>query len=97
MYSEVGKISSQYVSLSTVRDYSHKTLNMSLETKNKVVEMKMDLKNIPILDIMHLHKQTGDILFTDLLKATLKLSKLQTNKSRIENQLRHEKVENIAH
>ena len=59
--------------------------------------MKMDLENIPIPDMIHLHKQTRDILFTDMLKDTLKLSKLQTSKSRIENQLMQEKVENESH
>ena len=59
--------------------------------------MKMDLENIPILDMIHMHKKIGDILFTSLLKATLKLSKLQTSKRRIENQLRQEKVENKSH
>ena len=53
--------------------------------------------NIPIPDMIHLHQEIGDILFIDLLKATLKLSKLQTIKSRIENQLRQEKVENKSH
>ena len=59
--------------------------------------MKMDLENIPIPDMIHLHKQTRDILFIDMLKDTLKLSKLQTSKSRIENQLMQEKVENESH
>ena len=72
-------------------------MNLTLETKNGVAEMKMDLENIPILDMIHLHKKIRDILFTNLLKATLRLSKLQTSKSRIENQLRQEKVENKSH
>ena len=59
--------------------------------------MKMDLENIPIPDMIHLHKQTRDIIFIDMLKDTLKLSKLQTSKSRIENQLMQEKVENESH
>ena len=78
LYSEVRKISNQDVSLVSVRDYSQNTLNLDLATKNRVTEMKMELENIPILDMVHLHKQTGDIFFTDLLKATLGLSKLKT-------------------
>ena len=57
--------------------------------------MKMDLENIPIPDMIHLHTQIG--IFTDLLKATLKLSNLQSSKRRIDNQLRKEKVENKSH
>ena len=73
LYLEVRKISSQDVSLITVRDYSQNTLNLALTTKNRVVEMKMDFKNIPIPDMIHLYKKTWDILFADLLKDTLKL------------------------
>ena len=73
---EVRKISSKDVSLVTVRDHSQKTLNFSIATKNKVAEIKMSLENIPIPDMIHLHKKTGDIIFTDMLKATLKLSRL---------------------
>ena len=70
---------------------------MALENQNRVVKMNMNLADIPIPDMIHLHKKTGDILFTDLLKATLKLLKLHTTKSKIENQLRQEKVENKYH
>ena len=59
--------------------------------------MNLDLEKIPIPGMIHLHRKTWDILFNDLLKATLKLSKLQTSKSKIENQLRKEKVENKSH
>ena len=68
-----------------------------METKNRVFEMKIDLENIPIPEMIHLHKKTWDILFTDLLKATLKLSKLQTIKRKNDNQLRKEKVEKKSH
>ena len=56
----------------------------------------MNLEDIPIPYLIHFHKQNGDILFIDLLKTTLKLSKLEATKSKIENQLRQEKVENRA-
>ena len=92
------KISIQDVSLVSVRDYAQNNdMNLALETKNRVVEMKMNLEDIPIPGMIHLHKQTGDILFTDLLKATMRLSKLHINKRKIENHLRQEKVENKAH
>ena len=97
LYSKVRKIYNQDVSLVSVRDYSQNSLKLALATKNIVAEMKMDLENIPLPNMIHLHKQTWDILFTNLLKATLRLSKLRTSKRKIENQLRQEKVENEAH
>ena len=97
LYPEVRKISNQDISLVSVRYYSQNNLNLALETKNRVFEMKMDLENIPIPHMIHMHKKMWDIFCTDLLKATLKLSKLQTCKRKIENQLRQERVENKAH
>ena len=85
------------VSLITVRDHSEKTFNFSIATKNKVAEMKMRLENMPIPYMIHLHKKTGDIIYTDMLKDTLKLSRLQSSKRKIENHLREEKVENRSH
>ena len=93
LYAEVTKISSKDVSLVTIRDHNQDTFNLEIETKNKVAEMKMILENIPIPDMIHLHKQTRDIIYTDLLKETLKVSRLQYSKSKIENHIRQEKVE----
>ena len=59
--------------------------------------MKMNLENIHILDMIHLHKQARDIIYTDILKATLKVSMMHSSKSKIENHLKKEKVENKAH
>ena len=47
--------------------------------------------------MIHLHKQTREVIYNDLLKATLKVFRLQSTKTNIENQLRQEKVENKAH
>ena len=58
LYSEVRKISNQDISLVPVRDYIQNTLNLSLEIKNTVVEVKMNLHDIPIPDMNHLHKKT---------------------------------------
>ena len=56
--------------------------------------MRMNLKNIPTTDMIHLHRETCDIIYTDLLKETLQVSKLQLSKKRVEDLLRKEKVEN---
>ena len=97
LYSKMRNISNKNVSLVSVRDYAQNTLNLALENRNRVTEVKMNLDDVPILYMIHLHKKTWDILFTDLLKVTLGLLKLQTLKNKIENQLRQEKVENISH
>ena len=76
LYYEVRNISNQDVSLVSVRDYVQNTLNLDLDSKKIVVEVKMNLDDIPILDMIHPHKYTRDILFTHFLKITLELYKL---------------------
>ena len=56
LYSEGRNISNQEVSLIVVRDQTHNTLNLVLPTNSKVVEMKMDMEDIPIPDMIHFHK-----------------------------------------
>ena len=55
LYSKVRNISNQDVSLVLVRDYVQNTLNLALERKNNVVEVKMNLDDIPIPEMIHLH------------------------------------------
>ena len=76
LYVELKKISNKDVSLVSVRDHTQNTLNLRIETKNKVPKMRMSLDNIPIPDMIHLHKQTEDIIYIELLKDTLKVSRL---------------------
>ena len=88
------KISSKEVSLVTVKDHTKNTLNLAVSTKKMIAEMRLSLKDIPVLDMVHLHKQTGEVIYTDLMKDAFKASKLQSTVSRFENQLKQEKVEN---
>ena len=70
---------------------------MEVATQNRVAKMRLNMQKIPVPDKIHLHKHTGEFIYIELMKATLKVSKLQTTLSRIENQLRQEKVENKVH
>ena len=60
----------------TVTDHAKNTLELAVITKNKVAEMRLNLENILVLDTIHLHKKTGDVIYNSLLKSTLKVSKL---------------------
>ena len=59
--------------------------------------MRLNLENILVPNMIHLHQYTGDVIYSNLLKSTLKVSKLQSTKNKIQNQLRHERVENKAY
>ena len=60
---------------------------------NKVFEVNVSLSKVPTFDIIHLNKDTGDILNTILLKATIQLSKSKESKAKTYDLLRKSRVE----
>ena len=64
---KVRKFLDQDMSLVTVRDQARGTLNLAVIKGNKVAEMKLDPKKAPKTDVIHLHKEIGDIIYNDLL------------------------------
>ena len=58
-------------------------MNLVVATKNRIDEMRLNMKDILVLDIIHFHKQTREVIYNDLLKATLKVSKLQSTEAKI--------------
>ena len=63
---------------------------------NKVSEVNVNLEKIPTIDIIHFHRETNDIIYTRLLKSTLQVSKLESDKNKDHGLLWKEKVENKA-
>ena len=62
----------------------------------KVSEMEVKLDKISVLDQIQLHKQTGDVIYSDLLHAIMIINKLESLGDKTEVQLKHEIVENSA-
>ena len=62
LYDGVRKISSKDVSLVTVKDHAQNTLNLAVATKNRVAEIRLNLENIHVPDMIHLHKQIGEVI-----------------------------------
>ena len=58
--------------------------------------MEVKLDKISVLDKIQLHKQTGDVIYSDFLHAIMKINKLQSLVDKMEVQLKHERVENKA-
>ena len=81
----------------TIRDQARGTLNLDVTTGKKLVELWVDPKKVPKTDVIHLHKEIGHIIYTDLLQDTLQISNLQYGKTRVEELLQKEKVENKSH
>ena len=96
LYSEALWFPCPNVALKTVRDRATDTLSLSLAMGNKVSEVSVNLSKVPTTDIIHLNKETGDILNTRFLKATIQMSKLEESKAKTLNILRKVRVENKA-
>ena len=62
----------------------------------KMSEMEIRLDKISIPDKIQLHKQTSDIIYSNLLQAMIRINKLQVLIDKSEIQLKHERVENKA-
>ena len=81
-------------SLISTRDVERNTLKLAMVSDKKVAEMEVILDKISVPDKIQLHKQTGDIIYSDLLHAMVKINKLQVLVDKLEVQLKHEKIEN---
>ena len=83
-------------SLVSTRDVEKNTLKLAMVSDKKVSEMEVRLDKISVPDKIQLHKQMGDIIYSDLLHAMVRINKLQNLVDKLEVQLKHEKVENKA-
>ena len=81
-------------SLISTQDVERSTLKLAMVTDKKVAEMKVRLDQISVPNKIQLHKQIGDIIYSDLLHAMMKINKLQVLVDKLEVQLKHEKIEN---
>ena len=82
----LGKFPARMFLWLTVRDHTQNNLNITIATKNKVAEMRMNLEKIHVPRMIHFHKPTREVIYSDLLKETLKFlgysqlrEKLRTN------------------
>ena len=84
------------MALKTISDHATDTLSLALAIGNKVLEVILNLSNVPTTDIIHLNKETRDILNARPLKATIHMSKLEESKAKTLDILRKVRVENKA-
>ena len=94
LYEKVKQFPKLDVTLETVSDHVKDTLSLAMNVGSKVSEVNVNLENIPTIDIIDLNKETNYILNTRLLKATIQVSILESNKNKNQDLLRKERVEN---
>ena len=76
MLPRVRKLINKKTSLISTRDEERNTLKFVVVSDKKVSEMEVKLDKISVPDKIQLHKQTGDVIYSDLLHATLKITQL---------------------
>ena len=74
-----------------MRDHATNTLSLALTMGNKVSQVNLNLAKVPTTNIIHLNRETNDILNAILLKATLQISKLEASKTKTLDLLRKPK------
>ena len=67
----------QKTSLISTRDVERNTLKFAMVSDKKVSEMEVRLDKISVPDKIQLHKHLRDIIYSNLLHATMKSNKLQ--------------------
>ena len=81
-------------SLIFARDAERNTFKLAMVNDKKMSEMEIRLDKISVPDKIQLHKQTSDIIYSDLLQAMMRVNKLQILVDKLEIQLKHERIEN---
>ena len=92
----VRSLNNPKTSLISTRDVERNTFKLAMVSDKKMSEMEVRLDKISVLDKIQLHKQMGDIIYSNLLHAMMRVNKLQVLVDKLEVQLKHEKVENKA-
>ena len=85
LFPKVRDISGKEISLVTIKDHVKNTLNLVVTTHDRVSEIRLNLQKILVPGKIHLHKQTGEVIYIELLKVTLKVSNLKSIVLRLEN------------
>jgi hypothetical protein len=89
---EVRNISSNKMSLLTIKDPTRNVLNFALTEDEKVTEVKIQMDKVNIPNKILFHKQTNEMLYYDLLHMSLNKNKLENKVERLEKQLKKEKA-----
>ena len=76
IFPKVRDIPNKEVSHITIKYHVNNNFNLEVASHDRVSKMRIDLQNILVPYKVHLHTHIGEVIYTDLLKATPKVSKL---------------------
>lgn len=89
---DVRKASPNKLSLLTIKESTKNVLNIALGEEEKVAEMKLRMDEISVLDKIHFHRQTSEVLYQDLLQSILSNKKLESKVIKLKEQLKKKKA-----
>ena len=76
MLPQVRGLYSSKTSLVSARDAERNTFKMAMVSDKKISKMEIHLDKISTPDKIQLHKETSDIIYSDLLQAMVRINKL---------------------
>ena len=89
---EVRKASPNKLSLLTIKELTKNVLNIAFIEEEKVAEMKLRMDQISVPDKIHFHRKTSEVLYHDLLQSILSNKNLETEITKLEEQLKKERA-----
>ena len=89
---DVRKDTPNKVSMLTIKEPTQNVLNIALVEDDKVVEIKLRMDKISVPDKIHFHRQTSEVLYHDLLQSILSNKKLESEVTKLEQQLKKERA-----
>jgi hypothetical protein len=93
---KVEKISQHKTSLFLVKYVERNTFNIAIKDDDKVSEIKMHYENIDAPNKLKFHRNASDMLYSDYLRLSLKVSILTTHALKLDGKLKQEKASNKA-
>ena len=93
---EVENISQHKSSLFSFKDVERKTLNIAVVDEDKVSKIKLHYENIGAPDKVKFHKNASDMLYSDCLSLSLRVSRLKTDALKLDGQLKKENASSRA-
>ena len=93
---ELENISQHKTSMFSIRDVERKTFNIEIHDDDKVSEIKMHYENIGAPDNVKFHKNASDMLYSNYLSLSLKVSILTTHALKLDGKLKQEKASSKA-
>jgi hypothetical protein len=96
LFSKVEKISQHKDSLFSVRNMERNTFNIAIADDDKVSKIKMYYENIGAPDKVKFHRNASDMLYSEYLTLSLRVSRLTTHALKLDGQLKQEKASSKA-